>query len=410
MWNPFKRNSKEEGAGPQAKASPKSKAVKVVADLDRLNEDRLRKELDDWTYARDVRLDVHRPQTYLLQELYNDALVDSHLMSAIQSRILRIVNKKFVILNDKEVNEDKTKFIEAPWFRDMLRHWMWSIFRGYNLIYVKESTPGRIISVDVVPNSHIIPERRVIIKNVTDTDGGLPFDKLDGQMLYAQAYDAIGLLNTAAPYTILKRHSWASWDNFEQLFGVPIRVGKVINSFDGKRMREMHSDLENMGQSPVVTMQQGEEIEIIHSNQTDAFKVFQEKIKLVNEEVSKLINGQTMTADNGSSKSQAEVHQMTQDEITRADEKEILDWLNEQLKPLMVKYGYSLTDADVFGIHTSEDPKESIDIDFKLSQAGYNLSPEYIEKKYGVELDKDQPTKTPDNEPSNLKALFDFFD
>ena len=51
--------------------------------------------------------------------------------------------------------------------------------------------------------------------------------------------------------------------------------------------------------------------------------------------MSKLVNGQTMTVDSGSSRSQSEVHLRTENEVTKADIRNLLRWLNDTLLPAL---------------------------------------------------------------------------
>lgn len=190
-----------------------SRKLDVVVDLMRINFDRYRKELDEWQTARDYRLDVDRPITYYLQEVYADLLMDAHLRALIENRILRIVNREFVIQNtDGTVDPDKSKLIAKPWFTDCVRIAMESIFFGYSVILINKVSNGAIREVRSIPREHILPERRQILRHPFEDTEGLPFDELPNHLVYVQLYDAIGLLEAAAPMTILKRHSWASWD------------------------------------------------------------------------------------------------------------------------------------------------------------------------------------------------------
>lgn len=382
----------------------------VVIDLMRINFDRYRKELDEWQMARDYRLDVDRPITYYLQEVYTDLMMDAHLRALIENRILRIVNREFVIQNAAgEVDSTKTKLIAKPWFSDCVRMAMESIFFGYSVILIKRVDRGNIREVQCIPREHVLPERREIIRHPFEDTEGLPFEDLQNHLLYVQLYDSIGLLEAAAPMTILKRHSWASWDEFEQIFGIPLRIAKIASNSAAKK-REAANWLDAMGRGSSAVLNVGDEVEVVSNTQSDAFRVFLEKVSAVNSELSKLINGQTMTTDDGSSRSQADVHMKTQDEITRADEREVLYWLNEQLKPVLRYHGYPISDSDEFSIFRQDDPKERIEIDKHLISGGYPLSAEYIEKTYKVQLDEipaaePDPTKKPLPKPSAGKPL-----
>lgn len=377
---------------------------KTIIQFLRQNIGRYRRELNTWRDAREMRYDVDYPLTYALQEVYTDAMVDTHLRAVIENRILRVVNQPFEIKGkDGKSDEKLTDLINQPWFTDVLRYKMESIFYGYNLIYFKDYEKGKIKNVDIVPREHVIPENRWIIENVTDTDKGLPFDAFPNDLVYCQMYDAYGLLEQASSLTILKRHSWGSWDEFEQIFGIPIRIAKVPSG-NPKVHKEASVWLDEMGRTAAGVFEIGTEVEIIENAKTDSFRVFLEKINSVNSEVSKLINGQTMTVDNGSSRSQSEVHQTTQDEITRADKREMIYWLNNVLLPVLRNIGYPFNENHYFAVEDIVNPDKKIKIDAQLMAHGYKMTPEYIERVYGVELDKSKEKEDPKTEPVKKKS------
>lgn len=358
---------------------------KLVLDLVKQSHSVYRKEINHWQQARMMRQSTHHPKTYLLQRVYDDALIDTHLTAVIENRILRIQNKRFVITNDKGITHpEKSQFITTRWFSDVIRHVMESVFYGYSLLhFIKEN--GQITGVNSIARGHVIPENNVVLKDISDTRG-LDITKFPHDLALVQLYKGNGLLEKAVPMTVLKRHSWASWDEFEQLFGIPIRIAKVATSNDTVK-NEVAGWLKDMGTASYGVFPAFAEIDIKEANNRDAFNVFMKKIETVDDQVSILINGQTMTVKDGSSHSQANVHQKTQDEITEADLKNVLYWLNDVLLPIMRQSGYNISQNEHIGVERITDPKVKIETDVKLLQNGYRFTKEYVERIYGVELE-----------------------
>ncbi|WP_372747067.1 DUF935 family protein, partial [Lutibacter sp.] len=203
---------------------------------------------------------------------------------------------------------------------------------------------------------------------------------------------------------ILKRHSWASWDEFEQIFGMPIRIAKLGTLSDDVK-QEVAGWLKSMGTASYGVFPQFADIEIKESNNRDAFNVFMKKIETVDSQLSILINGQTMTTSDGSSRSQAEVHERTQEELTDADMRNVINWINDHLVPLLRYCGYDIKEDEHIGVEMITDPVEKMTIDEKIMQSsGYKLSKEYLEKTYGVELEDIQAPVEP-TPPKNKKDL-----
>lgn len=365
-----------------------------------------RRELKEWTDARNIRHDVDYPMTYATVEGYDDAMVDLHLQAVIENRILRIVNLPIEIVNaDGSTDDVMTDLINEMWFLDTLRIGMESVFWGYSVIEVTGLKDNRITGVKSIPREHIIPERKWIVRNPTDTDEGFPYEELPHQLLYCQLYDAYGILEQIVPMTILKRHSWASWDEYEEKYGHAIAIAKIPGGSTTTR-DNTSKWLQSINKNSTGVFDIGTELQLLESNKTDAYQVFLEKIKLVNSEISKGVNGQTMTVDSGSSRSQGEVHKETEDEITQADKRSILIWLNETLKPALIAFGYPMSDDQKFSTKVIAKPNERIKIDIPLINADYRMTDEYIERVYGVELAErvEIDAETEKTDPSKKKS------
>ncbi|PIB28904.1 hypothetical protein BFP77_08280 [Maribacter sp. 4U21] len=382
------------------------KSQSLMLDFVKMHHSVFRRELDHWKVARMERLNQEAPYTYLLQDLYKDAMLDTHLHAIFESRILRMTNKKYVIVDKKGVPiPDKGDFLETKWFTDAVRYAIESVGYEYSLMHFEKSQDGKIKEVKLVPREHVNPDRRLVVKGVYDNQG-LLFDKFPNDLLYAKLYDGFGLLEKAAPMTILKRHSWASWDEFEQIFGMPIRIAKLGTISDDVK-NEVAQWLKEMGTASYGVFPQFADIEVKEANNRDAFNVFMKKIETVDSQLSILFNGQTMTVEDGSSRSQAEVHQETQDEITHADLRNVVNWLNDNLVPLLRNCGYDIGQDEWIGVEKITDPVEKMKIDnVIMTSSGYRLTKDYLEKTYGVELEdspKPEPGKEKNQDPEKKK-------
>lgn len=364
-----------------------SKSQKVMLDLVRQQHSVYRQEIDSWQMARQERNNPITPFTYMLQDLYKDTVIDSHLTAMMENRILRIVNKRFVIKDAKGVADpERSAILDKRWFTDTLRYVMESVFYEYSLIHFLKSPDGKILKAKKVPREHVNPDLGLVVKNVYDTKG-IAFDKFPNDLLMARMYDGYGLLEKAAALTILKRHSWASWDEFEQVFGMPIRIAK-LGTISEDVKKEVAHWLKTMGTASYGVFPQFADVEIKEANNRDAFNVFMKKIETVDAQLSILINGQTMTSQDGSSRSQAEVHQDTENEITKADMRNVVHWINDLLVPLLRESGYDIREDEHIGVEMITDPNDKMKIDEKLmSSSGYKLSKKYLESTYGVELE-----------------------
>jgi hypothetical protein len=362
------------------------KVTNLMVDVIRRQRRLWRKELNDWQASRFARYQAEVPKTFLMQELFQDVMLDGHLTGITGNRTLRTTNKNYIFTIDGVKNDDLTELIkDKEWFENIIQWAHESVYYGYSLIWINDFEKGNIKDVELIERGQVIPELKVLLYDI-NSDKGIDFSDIKDVLLYAQFYDNIGLLEKAAVYTILKRHSWGSWDEFEELFGIPIRIAKIASQSETVK-NEVAGWLEEMGSAPYAVFPMGTEVDIKENSKTDSFNVFFQKIKALDAELSKLVLHQTMTTENGSSKSQGEVHEKTLEEVVYADEKKLLAFLNNRLVPAMRLLGYKIPDKAKIAVEKTTDPKEQITIDSQLMANGYILTQNYVEETYGVEIE-----------------------
>ena len=363
------------------------KVTQLMVDLIKRQRRLWRMEISDWQAARYAMYHTDFSRTYPMQEVYQDILLDGHLTGITENRTLRVTNNDYVLATDGVKDEKLTELIaDKPWFETVLKHAHESIYYGYSLLWVKEFKKGEIKAVELIPRGLVAPEPRVLLDDY-DSNTGIEIDSIPNILLFASLGSTYGLLEKAAPYTILKRHSWGSWDEFEELFGVPIRIAKVASQSETVK-NEVAGWLEEMGSAAYGVFPIGTEIDIKENQKSDSFNVFMQKIKTLDRELSKLVLHQTMTTEDGASLSQSQVHENTLDELIFSDKKQVLSFLNQSLLPAMRAIGYAIPDGAKFIIDQTTDPSKQITIDAQLFTGGYVLSKDYIERTYGVEVEQ----------------------
>ena len=363
------------------------KVTKLMLDVIKQHRRLWRKEITDWQRARQIRYSLEFPQNYLLQEVYLDIMLDGQLTGITQNRTFRTTNKDFIFVDkDGKKDDNCTAFIkDKSWFENFIQYAHETVYFGTGVVWFKYILKNEIQGIETLDRAHIIPELGLFVPDVT-TNKGVAYRDFPHFLIEVQMYDSVGLLEKAAPFTILKRHSWGSWDEFEELFGVPIRIAKVASQSETVK-KEVAGWLEEMGSAAYGVFPLGTEVEIKENSKGDAFNVFYQKIQALREELSMLVLHQTMTTENGSSKSQGTVHENTLSELIFADEKKMLSILNDKLVPAMRFFGYKIPEGFKITIAQTKDPKEQIKIDDVFLRNGYTLPKNYIEEVYGTEIE-----------------------
>ena len=168
--------------------------------------------------------------------------------------------------------------------------------------------------------------------------------------------------------------------NLNNSFGVPFRIAKV-NSLQGEQADMMEQVLKQMGSAAYAIIPPTTEIDIKEHGRGDAHKVFEQKIRIIDAQLSKLILGQTMTTDSGASFSQSKIHAQTENYVIQADTIKLLSWLNDTLLPAMKSFGYEIPQNAYIDIIKDFQPAERIEIDSKLLKSR-NKTLQRIYRKY----------------------------
>jgi phage gp29-like protein len=296
-------------------------------------------DMNNWKYARTNAEHQERPRRLYLQRLYDDILLDSHLSGIVMNRKLKLQSESFKIesLSDGKENRDLTKLFNTSWFYEFINHCMDTHLHGHSLIEFQILNDK--IDMALIPRWCVIPEQG---KLLMDYSADKMIDYRDGSynLVEIGKPNDFGLLFKAALLLLHKKNVVQAWAEYCEIFGMPIRIGKVASRTPTDRSN-METFLKQMGKAPYAVADIGDEIEIKESSKGDAYQVYMQFINTVNSEISKLIHGQTMTSDNGSSRSQSEVHEKTAEDYLRADMRFTQFIINDNLIPLLIKMGYN---------------------------------------------------------------------
>lgn len=365
-----------------------------------------RKEILDWKKARVFALAPENPRRKLLIDLYDDILGDATIYGISENRKLRISNKAFAITNSAgDVDDEKTKLLQKSWFNDFVKHAVSNVYYGYTLLYPKKlDENGMIKTLSMVYRDHIVPETCEILKNTSD-QAGIRFDEGDYAkwVVWLNIEGFLGLLDKAAPLWIFKKHSWQNWDEFEEMFGIPMRTAKTAST-DPRVQAEIDKWLQDFGSSNWARLPEGVEFEIKESNSRDAFNVFNEKRKACNEELAFLFDGNAESSKDTGSRAKSEtIIESTQDLIQLDDETRVKFIVQDELFPLLRRLGYPIAEDDQFiwNENKKSTPKERLEIFKGVKDLGYKVKREQIETELDVQLE-DEAEPDPNNDPPNL--------
>jgi phage gp29-like protein len=346
-------------------------------------------DIDRWRRSITDAENVYNYDRRLMQELFMELEFDAHISAVVNQIVAEIQGSDYRMAIDGETDEAATNVIKHPWFQDFIRYVLEAEFYGYTLIEFGSSTPTGFEYIKSIDRRYIVPEYKVVKRDLYGygREGGIPFMEApyNEWTLWFDCY-GFGLFNKAAPLWIYKKQAYNYWAEYQQIFSMPLRVGKT-DIRDTSRRDNMTAMLRDMGAAAWGVFDADDTVEFIQSTGSIGNPVFESLINNTNKEISKLFLGQTMTTEDGSSRSQAEVHENTKLSIMEMYYRKVEDAVNLKLIPMMQRHRI-ISNNPVFEFIWSEkdmSQTEKIDAISKLAPY-FDFDPEYIEEFVGIKV------------------------
>lgn len=360
------------------------------------------------------------PNRLPLLQVYDSILIDSHLQSILESRILRILGSKFKFINKAGTeNKDLNNLFKKKWFMQFLTHAMWSRFLGTGVVELWDLDElGELTYCGLIPRENTLPKKGLIVKEVGD-EKGYPYKEgpLENYYIQIGENDDLGILAKAAPDALTKKFAKAAWAEYVEKYGIPPRV-VTTDSHNDKRIQELADMLQAMVSNHWVVLQGNEKLEMMPTSGVDAHSTFDNLIKRMNSEMSKRILGQDGTTDSSDTKGtygSLKVLENVADDRHDSD-KAFMDYLiNDELlwRLELISPAYSALREHRFEWDDSKEltPEELVKLVTQITGAGYIVDPKYIEEKTSLpiigRIDQAQPpTDSGEKKKPKLSAEF----
>lgn len=407
-------------AQPLSKAE-RDKILGLVVDLVRQARSLTRDDNASWRLAWQMALNLENPKRIALLDHYRNSVIDLHLTGCIIQRKLAVMMKTWKVVDEGSGDEDEeaTKLLRKRWFRQFMNLALDTPYYGHTLVQMgdifRDEAVMRFNGVTMIPREHVVPEHNRVVKYMNDHwKTGVDYTKPPYSNWCISMGDQtdLGLLLKVTPSCISIRHIEAFWDQFAEIFGIPLRIGKTA-SRDPKDRSAIEDMLTQMGSAAWGLFPEGTEIEIKETTRTDSFKVFDERIVRAEKRISKAILGTTMTIDDGSSKSQADVHLAVNKRVIESDADWFMEVVNDDLVPLMIIHGFPLKGKRVVWDESKTyEPQELTNVLNVLLQY-YKVDEEWLVNTLNIPLERkpDAAPTPPPNSPQQgveniLKSFF----
>jgi len=298
-------------------------------------------EIRDWIGAINEAQDIIRPRREKLMELLEHVVRDPHVYSVMQRRIAKITGLRHKVVDRKTGEEvpELSEMLQGKWFRDCLRAYMETVFYGFSLL-VFDYPNDKGFPSKVMPREHVVPELDGWLPNIYSQEV-TPFNEepYSHWMLPIGEKDDLGLLCRLAWWVIYKKYAISCWADYNENYGLPIRVAKYQPG-DDKVKKEIQVALTEMQRGLGGMFPNTADIEVIQPTQAGNTATFKELIETVDKQISKAVMGSTMTTDDGASKSQGEVHERVDQIFERDDRQGVASFVNDILLPFLTGHGF----------------------------------------------------------------------
>lgn len=365
-----------------------------------------RQDIDKWRKAMQRAIHPRDPRRDLLMPLYDDVMLDSHISGLWEhARKGRLFANDFQIvsINGGEIDQAMTDAFNEPWFFELMGHALDSKAYGHTLLEFGEVVKNQgIYGIDLLPRANVIPERGVILEDISSSKG-IPYEEEDMVMEIGGQRD-LGFLLKAAPMFLYKKGAMMAWSEYCEIFGMPLMVG-TTESQDQADVDRMLDNMQMLGSAARAVMQQGENIEFKGDTKTDTYNVYDKHIDRANSELSKLILGSTGTTDmSKGAKAQAEVHERISDDVIQSDKRFIRGWANNDLIPFLLSKGWNLNGKKFEFPETKG--QEALWAKTKDSMPYYDIDQDWMRDTFGVQV-TERKEKGTEPGTESLKASID---
>ncbi|HCY81529.1 MAG TPA: hypothetical protein DHV22_07995 [Xanthomarina gelatinilytica] len=347
--------------------------------------------LKEWKQAIAMATDPEEPNRQYLEKLYKNLLLDNHLSSIIDSRILYCQRSPFKIVNEKgDDNEELSYLFERTWFEDFIKYTLMSRFQGATLIELFEVNKEtlELLEADEIPASYFNAKKGIIIKTPGDTTGW-PYKEGALQPYYIQVgkNKDLGMLAQMAPIVLAKKLGMGSWLDYVEKYGVP-PLFITTDREDDTYFNKLLNAAKNFKGNGFMVGRGNDKFEVgqVGNGNPDNF----DKLAVrCNDEMSKRVLGGSGLTDEKAYVGSSEIQFRLAKDRFESDKLLLKNVINQQLLPRLQKIhtAYSGLNGHYFEWDNSEtETREGIREMITTLAPHFELDPEEVSQKTGFTI------------------------
>lgn len=343
----------------------------------------------------------YRSSWVKLFDIFQNMIQDAHVEACVKTILEGVRSKDFYIVDENgEKDDEATDLFKSKWFGDYINAILNVDLWGFGLIQLQDAKLDEpSITVREVNRKHVRPDLGGITKQQYDETVYKYWDKEPYKTWTIYNYnDNLGTLNTCVRWWIYKTEVARFWAKYNQLYGVPPVIAKTSLK-DRSRKTNAIDMLKKWLSSRWMVIDNDDTVEQFSgSNGSGNQELFENFIRLADEQISKSLLGSTMVLDNGSSRSQSETHESNTRNIILSICRNVKYSADKQLIPRLLKIGFPIKQGSKLIWDNSEKltMKERAEVVDILNRT-YKVDESVVNEFVGIEVEEkeevfDMPT------------------
>ncbi|MBM4293377.1 MAG: DUF935 domain-containing protein [Deltaproteobacteria bacterium] len=199
-----------------------------------------------------------------------------------------------------------------------------------------------------------------------------------------------GVLRVVGWMYLLKNYSLKDWAAFNEVFGMPLRLGKYDPLASPADREALFQAIRNLGSDAAGVISKTTEIEFVQAASRFGVNPYQAMAEFCNREMSKAVLGQTLTTDTAGATgtyAAARVHAQVRRDLVEADAQALSATLREQLLRPLVGFNFGW-DRPIpwlrFKFEEEQDLKTLSEVYLNLAEMGMPLAVEHVAERFGL--------------------------
>ncbi|MEJ2671216.1 MAG: DUF935 domain-containing protein [Deltaproteobacteria bacterium] len=334
---------------------------------------------------------------------------DAHLTAILQTRKMAVLGKDYEVMpfantpEDEEIGARVGEMVYGiPNFEEILLDLLDAIGKGFALSeIIWEVTEGqaRVSELRWIPQKKVVFgedwKPRLLTSEANWQGVTPPLWKVIYHRYKARSGCAnrAGVLRVVGWMYLLKNFALKDWAAFNEVFGMPLRLGKYEPTSTPADRDALVTAIRNLGSDAAGVISKATEIEFVEAaSRSGGANPYQLMADFCNREMSKAVLGQTLTTDTAGSTgtyAAAFIHGQVRRDLVEADAQALAATLREQLLRPLVGFNFGW-DKPVpwfrFRFEEEEDLKALSEVFRNLAAMGFPLDMEHVAERFGIPM------------------------